>query len=170
MDGLPPHRADPLGAGHDEGTAPYARRLQRDVETLNARIPALELQPAQLANGAVELLNEVANSKITGEEDRYSHTDLSDFQGNLDRLAGGLRRCCGPCSCASGHADLARTIDARFADVQKGLDAYRRDDALGFALYGELTPADRRKLSRADRRAGRAALDGCREGHLRRIS
>ncbi len=54
-----------------------------DVNTLAAKAATLDYQPAQLANGSVELLNEVAGSKITGEEDRYSHTDLSDFQGNL---------------------------------------------------------------------------------------
>ena len=36
----------------------------------------VELQPLEIANGAKELLDEVATSKITGEEDRYSHTDL----------------------------------------------------------------------------------------------
>jgi len=43
-----------------------------------------ELEPAQIVNGAVELLNEVASSKVTGEEDRYSHTDLWDFEANLE--------------------------------------------------------------------------------------
>jgi len=65
------------------GTEAYARKLRRDVDTLARKVRTLQLQPAQLANGAVELMNEVANSKITGEEDRYSHTDLSDFEGNL---------------------------------------------------------------------------------------
>ena len=159
VDGIPPHRADPLGGRHDEGTEPYARRLQRDVETLNSRIPSLDIQPAQLANGAVELLDEVASSKITGEEDRYSHTDLSDFQGNLTG-ARPRSTCCGPCSSASGHGELARTIDARFADVQKGLSAYRRATARVRAL--RRADAGRPpRARRADRRARRAAVDGC---------
>ena len=33
--------------------------------------------------GAVDLLNEVATSKITGEEEIYSHTDLYDFRANI---------------------------------------------------------------------------------------
>ena len=40
--------------------------------------------PLQLANGAKELLDEVATGKITGEEDRYSHTDLWDFEANVE--------------------------------------------------------------------------------------
>jgi iron uptake system component EfeO len=109
-------------------------------------VRTLQLQPAQLANGAVELMNEVTNSKITGEEDRYSHTDLSDFQANLagSREAFELLR---PALRQTGNAALVQTIERRFADVQHGLDAYKRKTPLGFALYGELTPADRQKLA-----------------------
>jgi iron uptake system component EfeO len=129
-----------------EGTQVYATKLLRDVTTLHVRVRTLRFQPAQLANGAVELLNEVANSKITGEEDRYSHTDLSDFQGNLAgaREAFELLR---PALAARGDKVLAQTIAARFAIVQKGLDRYRRHTALGYAPYSALTAADRRTLA-----------------------
>ena len=39
---------------------------------------------ASIGNGAKELLDEVATGKISGEEDIFSHTDLSDFQANVD--------------------------------------------------------------------------------------
>ena len=38
----------------------------------------------QIANGANELLGEVSASKITGEEERYSHIDLVDFEANVE--------------------------------------------------------------------------------------
>jgi iron uptake system component EfeO len=128
------------------GTKPYARKLLADVQQLARRVRTLELQPAQLANGAVELLNEVAGSKITGEEDRYSHTDLSDFQGNLTgaEKAFQLLR---PALASSGDDRLASTIATRFAAVQKGLDKYKRPTPLGFALYSALTPGDRRTFA-----------------------
>ena len=95
-----------------------------------AKVRTIQLQPAQLANGAVELMNEVANSKITGEEDRYSHTDLSDFQGNLsgsekafDLLVPALKQ--------TGNGTLATTIQTRFAAVQRTLDHYKRSTPLG---------------------------------------
>jgi iron uptake system component EfeO len=129
------------------GTGVYATKLLADVTTLYHRVQTLTYQPAQLANGAVELLNEVANSKITGEEDRYSHTDLSDFEGNLqgartafELLAPALRR--------TGNAKLVVIIEQRFADVERTLDTYKRPTLLGFALYGALTPADRLQLAR----------------------
>ena len=129
------------------GADAYAKRLLSDVETLQRKVRTLALQPAQLANGAVELMNEVTNSKITGEEDRYSHTDLSDFQANMagSREAFELLR---PALRQTGNAKLVAEIEARFAAVQQGLDAYKRDTPLGFALYGELTPQDRKRFAK----------------------
>ncbi len=129
-----------------QGTEPYADKLLADVVKLDERVATLKLQAPQLANGAVELLNEIATSKITGEEDRYSHTDLSDFQGNLTgaRVAFELLR---PVLVARGDGALADEIAPRFAAVQRGLDGYRRSTPLGFAYYGALTPTDRRRLA-----------------------
>ncbi len=129
------------------GTEAYGDRLLSNVETLQRKVRTLKLQPAQLANGAVELMNEVTNSKITGEEDRYSHTDLSDFQANMagSRKAFELLR---PALRQTHNAKLIAEIEARFAAVQHGLDSYKRDTPLGFALYGELTQADREKFAK----------------------
>jgi iron uptake system component EfeO len=128
------------------GTAAYGKKLVADVKELNRRIGTIVFTPPQLANGAVSLLNEVANSKITGEEDRYSHTDLSDFQGNLEgsRVAFEKLR---PALQAGGNAALAKEIAARFQTVQKGLNAYRRHTPLGFAYYGALTARDRLRFA-----------------------
>ncbi len=129
-----------------DGTARYATQLLGDVKTLVKKVRTLDFQAPQLANGAVELLNEVANSKITGEEDRYSHTDLSDFEGNLTgaRIAFELLR-----GALVAHEDsaLAAEIAQRFATVQEGLDRYRRDTPLGYAYYSRLTPGDRRRFA-----------------------
>jgi iron uptake system component EfeO len=132
--------------GTTKGTAPYATKLLADVKTLDDKVDALTLQPAQIANGAVGLLDEISASKITGEEDRYSHTDLSDFQANFtgaaqafDALAPALR--------ARGDGALVGQVQRQIAAVQGGLDAYRRHDALGFAAYSELSGADRRRFA-----------------------
>jgi len=129
-----------------KGTARYATKLQKDIAALNARAKKVDIQPAQLANGALGLLDEVANSKITGEEDRYSHTDLADFQGNLEGSRKAFELLV-PALEKRGEGELVKTITARFDDVQKGLDAYKRDTPLGFALYDELTDADRKRFS-----------------------
>ena len=46
-------------------------------------MPKVEVKPIDVANGAAELIEEVSEGKITGEEDRYSKTDLWDFDANL---------------------------------------------------------------------------------------
>ena len=63
---------------------PIADQLLTDVKEIVAKANAEKLSPLQLANGAKDLLDEVATGKITGEEDRYSHTDLWDFNANVE--------------------------------------------------------------------------------------
>ena len=43
-----------------------------------------ELELEDVANGAATLLEEVATTKIVGEEETFSHTDLYDFQANVE--------------------------------------------------------------------------------------
>jgi len=129
-----------------DGTARYADKLLADVQQLHTRIPGIELQAAQIANGAVELLDEVSGSKITGEEDRYSHTDLADFQANLTGSREAFETL-KPALLAGGNAELVEQAEAQFTAVQEGLDRYRRDTPLGFALYTELTRQDRRAFA-----------------------
>jgi iron uptake system component EfeO len=66
-----------------DGGAPFADQLEKDIATLNQQMPTLEVKPVDVAVGAAELIEEVSEGKITGEEDRYSKTDLWDFDANL---------------------------------------------------------------------------------------
>ena len=131
--------------GTTRGMAPYADKLDEDIDRLAKKVDAASYQPAQLANGAVELLNEVSKSKITGQEERYSHTDLIDFQANVEgaKEAFVLLR---PVL-SERDASLARTVGARFAAVDAALAPYRRGAT--FVGYATVTPAQRRELSQA---------------------
>jgi iron uptake system component EfeO len=129
-----------------KGTARYAAKLLADVKELDAKIGTLELQAPQIANGAVGLLDEVSASKITGEEDRYSHTDLSDFQGNFTGAQEAFATL-EPALKARGEGSLVADIAAKMREVQAGLDRYKRSTALGFASYSELTAKDRRQFA-----------------------
>jgi iron uptake system component EfeO len=126
------------------GTSELATRLVADVTAVNAVATRIKLTPAAIANGAVALLDEIARSKITGEEERYSHLDLVDFDANLtgaeaafDAVAPLLPRT---------DATLASDIRRRFRATRSGLERYRRDGA--FASYTSLRPSDTRRLSR----------------------
>ena len=98
---------------------PIADKLLADVQTLETKTRTLAYQPDELANGANGLLDEVASSKITGEEDRYSHTDLSDFLANVT----GSQTTFGLLAPALKAKDpkLEADIAARFDAVQKEL-------------------------------------------------
>ena len=63
---------------------PFADKLDTDVAKLVALVKTADYQTAQIANGAKSLMDEIGASKVTGEEDRYSHTDLYDFKANVD--------------------------------------------------------------------------------------
>jgi iron uptake system component EfeO len=127
------------------GMAPFADKLDADVKTLQTRVTTLTFQPAQLANGAGELLNEVSTKKVTGEEDRYSHTDLWDFQANID----GARQCFDLLkpALATKNPALAQQLDARFADVVDSLQQYKQGG--GFVDYRTVSQEQRRKLADA---------------------
>jgi iron uptake system component EfeO len=129
------------------GMAPVADQLMQSVQKLQARIPSIKLEPAQIANGAVELLNEVSASKITGEEDRYSHTDLSDFHGNVAGAQAAFKAV--QPLLAKNDAALSSTIEQRFTDVFDALDAYKDPASIanGYALYSTLDQTDTRNLS-----------------------
>ena len=128
-----------------EGMDPVARQLRADVVKLHALVRTVELDPAQIANGATELLGEVSKSKITGEEDRYSHTDLWDFRSNVD----GARAAFAAVRQLLAQRDpaLAALITQRFAAVDRALDPYRVGP--GFVPYTALTTFDTRSLSSA---------------------
>ena len=71
---------------------------------------------------------------------------MSDFQGNFTGAREAFETL-KPALEERGDRDLVTRIDARIAELQKGLDRYRRDTPLGFALYDELTPQDRAQFA-----------------------
>ena len=98
--------------GTTTGTQELSRKLVADVAAVNSVATRITLAPAQIANGAVTLLDEVAASKITGEEERYSHIDLVDFEANLEGSEAAFDAV-RPLLPASQRA-LGRTIHASF--------------------------------------------------------
>jgi len=67
-----------------QGLQALTAKLNANVNDLKTRVDGLTFPPEKVVGGAAALLEEVAATKISGEEDRYSHTDLYDFQGNID--------------------------------------------------------------------------------------
>nr|WP_240894920.1 iron uptake system protein EfeO [Kineococcus siccus] len=129
--------------GSTAGMAPVAQKLVADVTQLQTLAQQVTFQPAELANGASALLDEVASSKVTGEEEAYSHLDLLDFAANVE----GARKAFDLLTPALQVTDpeLVTTITQRFDDVTTGLEPYRRGDS--WAPYTELSAEQVRELA-----------------------
>lgn len=125
-----------------------AQDLVTHTQELADRVhdPAFTLEAFQISNGAKELLDEVATGKITGEEEAWSHTDLSDVQANVDgaRAAFDALRAVA----TARDPDLVATLDTRFTALQDLLTTHG-DETAGFPAYDELSAADVRALSAA---------------------
>ncbi|MCX4991322.1 MULTISPECIES: iron uptake system protein EfeO [unclassified Streptomyces] len=122
--------------------------LVTDLTDWQKRVGKAEITPTSMANGAKELLDEVASGKVTGEEDRYSHTDLSDFKGNVEgaQKAYELLK---PVA-AENDAALATELDKQFAALNTLLDKYRTDKtSYDFTSYDKVGKADRKELQDA---------------------
>jgi high-affinity iron transporter len=126
-----------------KGTATLADGLVTDSRELQRLVRTVKLEPAQVGNGANELLGEVSKSKITGEEERYSHIDLLDFQANVEgaRAAFDAIR---P-ALAGRDPDLVTDIERRFGLVDAALRPHAR--GAGFVPYTELQKPQVRRLS-----------------------
>ncbi|WP_036196065.1 iron uptake system protein EfeO [Nocardioides aequoreus] len=123
----------------------YAEDLLANTRTLDERVQDLEVTVDQISNGSKGLLDEVATGKITGEEDIWSHTDLYDFQANVDgaRVAyEGLKPLL-----EVKDAGLSQQISSAFEALQAELDEHRQGD--GFVSYDTVTEPERKRLSDA---------------------
>jgi iron uptake system component EfeO len=122
---------------------PFADKLMSDVIELRKRITGLTLPPEKVVGGAAVLMEEVAATKISGEEDRYRHTDLWDFRGNFDgayKIVELVRPLI-----AQTEAEFLKKVDANFTRVNTILDKYKEGE--GYVSYERLTEADRRVLA-----------------------
>ena len=123
--------------------AALATQLVADTQELYDRARDLTYTADELGNGAKALLDEVATGKVTGEEEAWSHTDLWDFQGNVDgaRIAFEDLR---PALEVKDPA-LATLLDERFTSLQDLLDEHKKGD--GFVLYTDLDEGEVKELS-----------------------
>ncbi|MDR7002595.1 iron uptake system protein EfeO [Neobacillus niacini] len=128
-----------------KGYEKYADQLMKDVNLLRAKVETVEVTPDLLITGAVDLLNEVSTSKVTGEEDRYSHTDLYDFMANVQG-AEKIYQLLKP-ALKEKDADVAKEIQTRFDDMYSLLNKYKKGD--GYQLYTELSKEQVKELSQA---------------------
>ena len=129
----------------DEMTKKDADQLLKDAKELDAKIDTLDITPKLMLQGSVDLLNEVSTSKITGEEEIYSHTDLYDFKANIE----GAQKIYELFKSELEKKDkkLSSTIMDNFNKVNQLLNKYKNNN--GYKDYSAVTKEDRKALSDA---------------------
>jgi iron uptake system component EfeO len=140
-----PQRAEDYTPLTPKQRAFYANDLMKNITILDHRIESLDYTVDQIANGSRALLEEVAAGKVTGEEEYWSHTDLWDFQANVDGARVGFEGV--KPIVEQKDPELAKTLTTRFADLQKLLDAQRTDT--GFTFYDQLGQNEIKDLANA---------------------
>jgi iron uptake system component EfeO len=131
--------------GSTRGMAPVAEQLQKDIEELAGKVETVDLRAVQIANGANELLGEVSASKITGEEERYSHADLVDFEANVEGAEAAFEAV--KPLLDESDPELSGELEADFKLVFASLEPFRTVDGFGFVPYDDLKEADTRSLA-----------------------
>jgi iron uptake system component EfeO len=122
-----------------QGLSGTADKLLADIKDLNGRLAKLTFPPEKVVGGAASLMEEIAATKIAGEEDRYSHTDLWDFKANVD----GSRKIFDLVKplLDKKEPDFVKRVSDNFQHVEDTLAKYKT--AQGYELYDKLTDPDR---------------------------
>ena len=126
-----------------DGLKPTIKELRNDVANLKDIAIKANFDPVDIAQGSVDLMAEVSSSKITGEEERYSHTDLWDFEANVEGAEAGFEAL--EPALKQANPELVDEIEQQLDDMYALLDGYRRGN--GFVLYDTLSPRQTKELS-----------------------
>jgi iron uptake system component EfeO len=127
-----------------DGLTPIAQRLIADVTTLKQQLLAQSLPPEQLVSILLRNLNSLADVRASsGEEERYSHTDLNGFAANLDttRKVVDLLR---PLLSTSA-AELLPKIDSAITAFDAELNGFKVKD--GYASYDTVSAEQRKHIA-----------------------
>ncbi|WP_340392290.1 iron uptake system protein EfeO [Macrococcoides caseolyticum] len=129
-----------------KGYEATADQLLKDAKELRAKVDTAEVTPKLMLQGSIDLLNEVSTSKISGEEEIYSHTDLYDFKANIE----GAEKIFELFKEKISKKDdkLAQDIQKRFDNVNTLLKQHETPDG-GYVSYEQLSKEDTKKLSEA---------------------
>ncbi len=131
-----------------KGAPALCSGLVKHEQQLLTLVKSAQYNPLELASGATDLVNEAATAKISGEEERYSNTDLPVFKANVDGamevvtlLTPYLQK---------KDPSLLAQIKQRDAAVLTALSKYQASpgyDDTGYVEYSTVLDAQRRTLS-----------------------
>jgi iron uptake system component EfeO len=133
-----------------KGTPALCSGLVKNEQQLLTLVKSASYNPLTMASGSTDLLNEAATAKITGEEERYSNTDLPVLQANVDGAMEVV-------SLLTPYLDkkdpsLLATItkqDAAYTKVMDTLKASPGYDGTGYIEYSAIDDTPKKQLAGA---------------------
>jgi iron uptake system component EfeO len=131
-----------------KGASQMCAGLVTSEQQLLTLVRSASYNPLEMASGATDLINEAATSKIDGEEERYSNTDLPVFQANVDgamEVVSLLRP-----YLEKKDPSLLTLIQRRDAAISAQLVHYQASpgyDGTGYVEYSTVLNTQRRQLS-----------------------
>ncbi|KAB2328732.1 Efem/EfeO family lipoprotein [Cytobacillus depressus] len=126
-----------------DSMASVADQLYKDVLQLQEEVKNLKLRPTEVVAGSISLINEASISKITGEEERYSHVDLMDLGANVEGSFE-IYNAILP-ALIENDKELASKLDLHFNQMTTILNSYKKNGQ--YVLYTELTKEQIREIS-----------------------
>ena len=134
-----------------KGTEQLGKQLVNDIKELRAKIPTADVSGELMVQGAVDLLNEVSTSKITGEEEIFSRTDLYDFKANIEG-AEKIFDIFKP-KLQQKNPALVADLSEKFKAVDDLLAQHKVGES-GYKPYNQLTKQDTKALAEAVNKLG----------------
>jgi len=132
------------------GASAMCAGLVKNQQQLLTLVSKAQYNPLEMAAGATDLINEAGTAKISGEEERYSNTDLPVFEANVVasmKVVSLLQP-----YLQGKDAGLVPQIQQRHDAVETLLTKFKATpgyDQTGYVEYTTVTKADRRQLSGA---------------------
>jgi iron uptake system component EfeO len=133
-----------------KGAATLCSGLVKHEQELSTLVKAATYNPTEIAAGAADLINEAGTAKITGEEERYSNTDLPTLEANIvgaEEVVTLLKP-----YLQAHNAALLKRITAADAAAQKVVFKYKASpgyEKTGYVNYATVGKAGRQQLSTA---------------------
>ncbi|WP_285425960.1 iron uptake system protein EfeO [Pseudomonas sp. efr-133-TYG-103a] len=138
-----------------EGLTPVVQKLQSDIATLKQQLLAQSIAPEQLASMIVRTMRSLAEIRSNGEEERYSHIDVTGFAANLEGTRKVIELLRPLLAKTSG--DVLKKIDSATTGLDDQLLMLKTDN--GFKPYDQVSAEQRKQI--ADKAKALAdALDG----------
>ncbi len=126
-------------------TKVLAAKLVKDSQTLRQDLDRTKVTPEVVIPGTAELVDEVEESKITGEEERYSKLDIPTFIANLEG-AKAFYEALEPIVEAK-DPELNEEIEKAFDDAFETVEGLKQDG--DYPPYDDLTDAQKKQVKQS---------------------